>query len=90
MSHYWLACTISEGLFPNERAVLTYTVDGGTSTFYVDQYFIKDPTREGNNSVRVRGYQAKPGIYHVILPGEPFETSRNIVVKSDQIEEPAV
>ncbi|MBN2325546.1 MAG: hypothetical protein JXR73_00230 [Candidatus Omnitrophica bacterium] len=85
MSDYWLQCTTSEGLFPNELAVFTNTADGDPVSFFVDKAFIKDPDQEGPNSIRVRAINAKDNQYYVILPADPFESSSNIVVKSEQI-----
>ncbi len=85
MSDFWLQCVTSQGLFPNECAVSTNTVDGDTVTFFADKAFIERPDREGPNSVRVRAASTDANRYHVILPADPFESSNNIVVSSDQI-----
>lgn len=85
MSDFWLQCITTRGLFPNECAVSTNTVDGDDVTFFVDKVFIKSPDCEGPNSVRVQAASSGDNRYHVILPADPFESGNNIIVSSDQI-----
>lgn len=85
MNDFWLQCIISQGLFPNECAVSTNTAEGDTVTFFADKAFIQSPDREGPNSILVRAATSGANRYHVILPADPFESSRNIIVNSEQI-----
>jgi len=85
MNDYWLYCTTSEGLFPNELAVFTNTANGDQVSFFVDKAFIKNPDQKGPNFIRVKAINAEDNQYHVILPADPFESSSNIIVKSEQI-----
>jgi len=85
MSDYWLFCEVSEGVFPNECAVVAETAEGKIFSLFVDKNFVKNPDAFGENYIRVQAVKLENDLFHVSLPADPFETVQNIRVKHSQI-----
>lgn len=78
----WLTCKISEGMLPDEVAVVCSSADRGDFSFFAPQELI-DSTR---TKVRVEVVDSDDHHYLVFLPVTPFENlNRTVKVEKDVV-----
>ncbi len=86
---YWLSCESFDGMFSSEVGISVTTADEQKATFYVD----KELYREGNGRkqpsvlvwVTQEPSEGEESIC-VLLPTQPFETGRYVMVHRSQVE----
>lgn len=84
--YYWLKCKASEGMFPNEVAIKSKTMEGKPFSLFIHpDYLMKKDNYQGDNFLNVKVHKLDDSCYEVLLPVEPFETERIVRVNQDQI-----
>ncbi len=85
MKRFWLRCKTFEGLFSSEIGIEGKTSAGRPFNLFVDKTLTKKGKRQGEVLVKVYGHKRPDGNYGIILPNDPYETSRCTTVSADCI-----
>ncbi len=84
MKEGWLQCNLSEGMFPNELAVLCKSTDMGEFSFFASKKLIDAK----KNLVQVSIVQCKEDSCLVYLPFDPLENiGRTVWVSRSEVRE---
>lgn len=85
MGYLWLECTVSNGLFEDDRSVKAQSYNGKAFSLFVDKNLLNTPAEDDKSYLRVIGTKEDETGVYVILPEDPFETGRVVKVQRSQI-----
>ena len=82
MQKGWMKCDISDGLLPEEYAIVCDNIDGNTFSFFATQEIIN----EEKNMIRVDVMECRGDACLVYIPSQPLEgLSRTVKVPLNKL-----